>query len=245
MLSLALACSFFAATKAGCHAGGTIQIGWLKWSAAPDKVAACLDDVCIAKENLSKKARMHLPGATVVVKLPVNADWHGVIGTCMFAMMPGSACSLIVWNDVARCEPARAGNGLGVRSQQTLSANLPTYGSHRKSTTSPPGMGSVNAIALLKRERRDLLVYHDEWPGEENYGVSSTGPFFLECKMKNDRKSKMVHFRCSESEKKILQDAAESIGLGESLFLRTSILKAAEELGHGRDQRQKSATIAR
>ena len=39
-------------------------------------------------------------------------------------------------------------------------------------------MGSVNAIALLKRERRDLLVYHDEWPGEENYGVSSTGPFF-------------------------------------------------------------------
>jgi len=83
----------------------------------------------------------------------------------MFDTTRGPAGSLIVWNDVARCELARADNGLGVRSQQTLSTNLHTYPSHRKSTTSPPGMGSANAIALLKRKRRDLLVYHGDRHG--------------------------------------------------------------------------------
>jgi uncharacterized protein (DUF1778 family) len=62
--------------------------------------------------------------------------------------------------------------------------------------------------------------------------------------MKNDRKNKMVHFRCSESEKKIIQKAAQSVGATESVYLRTAALLQAERLGDG-DRGQQSATISR
>jgi len=139
-----------------------------------------------SRRKLSRQGKKDLNRATVVVKLPVNADRHGDIGICMFAMMPGPVCSFAV----------------------------------------------CNTWDLERSKRR------------RNIKESLFSAFFFEgFEMRNDRKNEMVHFRCSESEKKVIEDAAESIGLGKSLFLRTSILKAAKELGHGRDQRQKSGTV--
>jgi hypothetical protein len=70
------------------------------------------------------------------------------------------------------------------------------------------------------------------------------GFLFKEFKMKKEQKSEMVHFRCSQSEKKIIQKAAQSVGATESVYLRTAALLQAERLGDG-DRGQKSATITR